>query len=166
MWIVTWITAAWNTLAATAWPVPTLPPIGQALRAFLIADTAVAGLVSTRIYPLRLPQKAVLPAIVLTRISGTRGHHLRGPQSLTRTRYQVDCWARTHDEATALGTLCQSRLDGFTGTWTLNVSPAVPTRVTVLFDTEQDFFEEEINGGLCRHSADYFLYHHTLVTAA
>lgn len=135
--------------------------IGTALRAHLLADAGIAALVAARIYPLRLPQKAVMPAIVLTRVSGLRFGHLRGAGSLARPRFQVDAWATTHDGATTLGSLCRVRLDGFVGTWTDAESPATAVKVSVHFETEQDLFEEEIQGGLCRHSADYFLFHQT-----
>ncbi len=135
--------------------------IGAALRAHLLADASIAALVVARIYPLRLPQKALMPAIVLTRISGLRFGHLRGAGSLARPRYQVDSWAQTHDGATTLGSLCRQRLDGFTGTWTDDESPATAVQVAVHFETEMDLFEADINGGVCRHSADYFLFHQT-----
>ncbi len=135
--------------------------IGTALRAHLLADATITALVVARIYPLRLPQKAVLPSIVLTRVSGLRFGHLRGAGSLARPRYQVDCWAQTHDGATTLGSLCRQRLDGFVGTWTDAASPPTAIQVALQFETELDLFEEDINGGVCRHSADYFLFHQT-----
>jgi len=140
--------------------------LGAALRAHLLADTAIAAIVAARIYPLRLPQPkkdAVnLPAIVLQRISTVRYAHLRGAEALGRPRWQVDCWAATHDAATSLGALVRQRLNGFAGTWTSDESPSVDIVVqAILLENEQDFFEEEIQGGLCRHSADYFLYHST-----
>ncbi len=132
------------------------------LRFHLLDEATIAGLVGARIYPLRLPQKATFPAIVLQRISSMRWKHLRGADALARPRYQVDCWAQTHDAATSLGNLVRQRLNGFAGTWTSDESPEVIIRVQGLFiENEQDLFEEEILGGLCRHSADYFLYHST-----
>jgi hypothetical protein len=132
----------------------------EGLRTHLLALPAIATLVGgTRIYPLRLPQKAVLAAIVVTRVDDPRiGTHLRGPGGLSRARIQVDAWAQTHDQATALGTLCRRRLDGFQGTWTGTGSPAPTIAVAAIHhDDEGDRFEEEILGGLCRHGADYFV---------
>ncbi len=133
--------------------------IGAAMRSHLLADGSIAALVGTRIYPLRLPEKQVFPAVVLTRISGIRYSHLRGAGSLARPRYQVDSWATTHDGATALGSLCRQRLDGFKGTWTDDLSPATEVDVAVIFENEMDMFEEDIFGGVCRHSADYWVFH-------
>ncbi len=67
-------------------------------------------------------------------------------------------------EATTLGAFCARRLMGFTGVWTTMDSPPQSVRVTVLPEMERDQFEEELHGGLCRHSADYFLYHRLLST--
>lgn len=135
------------------------PPMTGAMRAFLLDEAAIAGLVVTRVFPLRLPQKPTLPAIVIQRVSDVREAHLRGINALSKARYQVDCWAQTHDGATSLGAYVARRLSGFSGTWTTTSSPAQSVSVTVFPEMEQDLFEEEIQGGLCRHSADYFLYH-------
>jgi hypothetical protein len=143
--------------------------IGQALRAHLIADPAIHALLvsptepdKVRIYALRLPQKAIMPSVVLTRIVGLRDGHLRGEGSLARPTYQVDAWAATNEAAVALGKLCRLRLAGFKGTWSDNESPVHTIRVTILFEEERDWFDEDILGGLCRHSADYRLFYQTL----
>jgi len=135
--------------------------IGAALRAHLLGDVQTAAMVGGRAYPLRLPQKTALPAIVLTRISETRVAHLRGADALARPRYQVDCWAATHDAATQLGALCRQRLNGFAGTWTDTDSPTTSVSVKILIDGEQDLFDADISGGSCRHSADYLIWHST-----
>lgn len=60
-----------------------------AIRALLTSDTAVAALVSTRIYPMVLPLDVTLPAISIHEISGAEnaitGHGY--------PRYQISCWA-------------------------------------------------------------------------
>lgn len=140
------------------------PPLTGAMRAFLMGDSAIAGVISSdplRIRPLRLPQKPTLPMIIIRRISDVGGAHLRGINGLSKARYQVDCWSAGTDPDTAplLGSYCARRLDGYSGRWTTTGSPAQSISVTVFQEMEQDLFEEEIQGGLCRHSADYFLYH-------
>ncbi len=132
----------------------------EGLRAFLIAQTSITALVSERVYPLRLPQKAVMPAIVLTRISEIGDVHLRGPNALSRARVQVDAWAQTFDGAVALGDLCVQRLDGYQGTWTDSGSPASLIRVqAIIHEMSSDLFEEDINGGVCRQSTDFFVHY-------
>jgi hypothetical protein len=134
----------------------------EGVNAFLLACSPIASIVSTRIYPLRLPQKVDFSggngAIVLTRVSDVGDAHLRGPNALSTARLQVDCWAATHDKATELGEFCRQRLDGYAGLWTDGGSPATELRVQgILQAIESDHFEEDILGGLCRHSADYFV---------
>jgi len=135
--------------------------ITEALRTHLLGDAAIAALVGARIYPLRLPQKVTMPAIVLSLISDPRPGHLRGVAGMARARYQVDAWAQTYDGATQLGGLCRQRLNGFAGEWTDGGSPPVVVYAKVFYDTGQDRFETEILGGLARHSADYLIFHST-----
>ena len=132
--------------------------VGEGLRARLLSDATIAGQVSARAYPLRLPQKPDLPAIVYLLVSDLRPQHLRGVNSLPETRFQVDAWAKSHDGAVALGALIRARLDGFSGQFQSLGSPVETIDVSGVFWLEgRDLFEEEILGGLCRHSADYRL---------
>lgn len=150
--------------------------IGDGLRAHLLSSTAwqgetlgveIAAIVGTQVFPTVLPQNILKSpsdttgAITWARVSSIRGSHLRGADGLARPRVQIDAWARTQDRASALGGLIRRRLHGFVGEWALGGSPVTTTRVTILFDTEADMVDEEINGGLGRHSADYFLFHST-----
>lgn len=66
-----------------------VPPIEVALRAWLLEDTTIAGLVGTRIYPLLLPLDAATPAITYALVSDpfqqAPGHY--------RQRIQFSIWA-------------------------------------------------------------------------
>lgn len=140
--------------------------IGELLRKFLIADTTVGGLVGSDattafVHALRLPQRPTLPAVVYKRISGVRIASLRGPASAAKPRYQVDAWANNVRGAQELGAAIRRRLEGYVGTWSDGGSPATTLFVQVEFVDDREFFEEEISGGLCRHSADYFIFHGT-----
>lgn len=135
--------------------------IGELLRAYVLADTTVGSLVSTRMYPLRLPEKAIFPALVYTRISDVRQDHLHGPATASEPRYQIDCWADTWGDVWTLSAAVRNRLDAFVGTWTDAASPAVAVSVAVRLISQQDFFEEDILGGKCRNSSDYFVFHGT-----
>lgn len=134
----------------------------EPIRARLLASGAIAAIVGTRVYPLRLPAKPTLPAIVVTRISGVRATHLHGQASLARPRIQVDCWAQKSDDASALGALCRQQLDSYSGQYAdVTVSPPTTVTIQTVFENENDLFDEDINGGTCRHSADYFVFHST-----
>lgn len=77
---------------------------------------------------------------------------------MAKDRYQVDVWALAHDAATALGRAIRRRIDGYQGTWTDGGSPETRIQVQAIqHEDENDLFEEEILGGLSRHSADYFV---------
>lgn len=136
----------------------------EGLRAHLLGEHAIAAVVGARVFPLKLPQPkqgvTSYPAIQLQRISGVRFGTLNAVASLARPRYQVDCWGQTFQAATELGSLCRQRLDGFVGTWS-DGSPGNTVSVSVDFEDERDLFEEDIGGGLYRHSADYFIFHGT-----
>lgn len=132
--------------------------IGELLKGYVLADVTVAGLAGTRMYPLRLPEKATLPALVYQRISGERMNVLHGQASAAEPRYQIDAWAANQKDAVTLGAAVRQRIEAFTGTWT---DGTISAFVQVRFVTERDFFEEDILGGACRHSADYFVFHST-----
>jgi hypothetical protein len=72
--------------------------VEQALVERLLATTAVAALVSTRIYRMRLPQQPTLPAVRVQRISRVEDeYHLRGRANRFRSRIQVDVFASEYD---------------------------------------------------------------------
>ena len=62
-----------------------------AIRTLLYNDTAVRAIVDSRIYPLRMPLNATLPALTIHKISGPRDH-ITGHGT---PRYQVSCWAES-----------------------------------------------------------------------
>jgi hypothetical protein len=155
--------------------------IGEGLRAHLLSSsswqgetlgTQIAAIVaatpsSAQIYRMRLPQGVLKSAndtsgaITIGRVSSLREGHLRGTAGLNDSRFQIDCWARTQDRAEQLGNLVRRRLDGFRGEWSDDLSPETSARVTVLFGNEVDMVDEDLNGGLGRHSADYRLIYST-----
>lgn len=94
----------------------TIIDIRQALRAFLLADAAIATAVGGgRIYPLVLPQGVREASLVYTKVSGIGDYHMEGASGLARPRFQIDAWAPTADAADALGRLVKERLDGHRG---------------------------------------------------
>lgn len=140
--------------------------IYRALRAFLLADATISATVGTRVYPLKLPQGAETPAIVITRVSGVRSNVLSGPASLAQPRYQIDSVVRETTGSTAftvastLGSAVRSRLEGHGGVMTdPATSPVSDYRTGVTFIDERDLFDPDVAGGYFRHSADYYIMH-------
>ena len=86
--------------------------IEQTLVAYLVTVPALTALVSSRVYPLVLPQNAALPAIAYQRISGPREHSHSGPSGLAHPRIQLACWAATYAEAKAVAAALRQGIDG------------------------------------------------------
>lgn len=137
-----------------------LTSIGEYLIKFLLADAGVSALVDTRIFPWRLPQKVTLPAIVVQMISDPRIEQLHGKASASAPRYQVDAWAANVKDAHAVSNAIRMALEQYVGEWTDGGN--VRTRVAVEYVTSRESFEEDILGGLCRKSTDYFVFHSTI----
>ncbi|MBI4800633.1 MAG: DUF3168 domain-containing protein [Desulfarculus sp.] len=72
--------------------------LAQALK----QDAAVAALVADRVYPVKLPQGCVLPAITYQRVSGGQDSTLEGDSGLEFPRVQVSCWSKSYTQAHAL----------------------------------------------------------------
>lgn len=83
------------------------------------SPNAVAELIADRVYPNKLPQGVVYPAIRVQRISTPRAQYRvmsTGKAMYARPRFQVDCFALDHAGAIALADAVRSELGGFMGT--------------------------------------------------
>jgi len=107
----------------------------KALRARLIGDATLTGLIGTRIYPGKAPQDPTLPYVVYHRISTTRTPTLNGPTLVPETRIQLDIIATSQASAELVATAIRNRIDGYTGT-----SASVSVLSSVVED-EQDMSE-------------------------
>jgi hypothetical protein len=133
------------------------------LRAFMLADAAIAARVGERIYPAPAPQNATMPFITFQRISATREYTLAGPAGLAGALMQIDCWADapeydgnyavTKDIATAVR-LC---LEGYAGLLT----SIYVQEITV--DNERDIFEPQDKTR--RASFDFRIWYDEEITA-
>jgi len=90
----------------------------ESIYSMLAADAAVAAIVGSRIYPLRMPddENAVLPSVVYTRVSGARATPMAGGATLENPRIQVDSWATTYAGAKALSEAVRAALEETGGT--------------------------------------------------
>ena len=71
--------------------------IGVTARTAILADSALAALIGTRVYPLVFPSQVTFPCITYRIISGLRMEVLS--EEVYATRIQFDIWATTYDEA-------------------------------------------------------------------
>jgi CHAD domain-containing protein len=125
--------------------------LDEALRAHLVADVAVAALVGSRIYPVSLAQQGSLPAIMYRRVAVWPEHDRSSRRAdIARTRYQVECYGATFDDARAVATALKDAL----ATLTKASDPAISH---ALVQSEFDDFEPE--PGRWRAIVDVHIYH-------
>ena len=87
--------------------------IANLLYSKLAGTTAVSTIVSTRIYPVIMPQDPTVPAISYQQISMTEQD---GTSTLREQRYQVDCWDDDFAGVQTLGDAVQAALEEWTDT--------------------------------------------------
>lgn len=112
--------------------------IEEALFAFLSTNTAIAALVKTRIFPLRMPDdQKIWPAIVYFKASGPREvAHDRG-SGMGHPRMQISCYADEYLPAKKLALAVVQALNGYSGP----IDQIAQGGAWV--DNEIDFFEKE-----------------------
>ncbi len=87
-------------------------------RTYLLSQTGVTDVASTRIYFDNLPQSATLPAVVLELNDDyPAARHLGGTGDLKRTSMTAYSYATTRTVAATLGDAVYSALEFDTGTW-------------------------------------------------
>lgn len=124
-----------------------------ALRAYLLADVAIATIVGARVFATIIPQGVNSASIVVSLISGRGDHHMEGASGLGRSRLQIDAWAPDADVATALGNAVRDRIDGFSGV--MGEGAAAVTVQGVFLTDERDGYDDEAK--LYRLGRDYFV---------
>jgi hypothetical protein len=96
--------------------------LGDGLFAYLSSVLSVGD----RVYPLTLPQGAVLPAVVYQLVGGEGPLHSHADahdgsappaSSYQRSRVQLGCWADSARAAEVLAAEVEGVLDGFAGSW-------------------------------------------------
>ena len=96
--------------------------LGDGLYAYFSSVLSVGD----RVYPMTLPQGAVLPAVVYQTVGGEGPLHSHGDghdgaapalASYQRSRVQLGCWADSARAAELLGAEVELAVDGYTGAW-------------------------------------------------
>ena len=90
--------------------------IETALYSYLKDFAGLYALVSTRIYPLILPQNPTLPAVAYQQISGPRVHAMGNDPGITYPRYQFSCWGSTPASAAAVAQQIRLAFENYSGT--------------------------------------------------
>jgi hypothetical protein len=71
--------------------------IENKIYACLVADTTIARIVNTRIYPLVMPQNPTLPAITYQRISNNPLNGLAGYLGMYNPHIMINSWGTAYD---------------------------------------------------------------------
>ena len=111
----------------------------ESLYAYLTGYAGLTALVSTRIWPLTLPDEPALPALTYHRISRTPVRQLATPSVLaTESRFQFSCWGVSYADAKKVANQVEAALVDFTGvmggTGGITVLDAHPVGEVDLFD--------------------------------
>lgn len=77
--------------------------------------TALYGIVLGRCYPIKLPERVVLPALTYFQVSGVENNTHDGYDGTSINRWQISCWARTYKEAKELAEQVKQQLRTFSG---------------------------------------------------
>lgn len=88
--------------------------IGEDIYTTLSSDGTVAGLVSTRIYPMWIKQDATYPAITFLQITSTPQLSVVGPTGLTNYIFQFDCWDKSYSGVQTLSAAVIAAINGAT----------------------------------------------------
>jgi hypothetical protein len=137
-----------------------LADIRPALRAFLLADNAIAQAVGgTRIYPTVMPQGVKATSLVYNVISEVTNHTMGGPSGLVAIRMQLDAYSPNPDDADALARAVKKLIDGFSGPMPDgNSSPPDDVVVQGIFsETARTDFHPDAE--LHRVSRDYIIHY-------
>jgi len=124
--------------------------IESAIRYILVNDDTVKA-ITTRCYPVALPQSPQYPLILYTKITGMRDHHLQGPSGHAHPRLQIESWGESYSGAKTLATAIREALDGYSG-----IVSGVSIG-SILIDSERDIYEPELK--IYRIVTDYFIWH-------
>ncbi len=89
--------------------------IEEAIKYILINDNGVKA-ITTRCFPVTLPQNPEFPLILYMRITGIPDNLLKGVSGLTYSRFQIEAWAETYAEAKDLSKAIRDTLNAKTFT--------------------------------------------------
>lgn len=123
----------------------------QDLYTYLQTQAGLTALVSTRMYPVRMPQSPTLPALVIQKVARAREYSQSGDSNLANPTYQIRCWAETHEDAVALQVQVEGALSAFSGTM------GSETVYSAFIENVIDDFEEET--GLYSQIVDVDFWH-------
>ena len=83
----------------------------------LSSDAGVSGVVSNRIYPVKLPQDPTYPAITYFRVSALRHSAMGNDTGIVEKRVQISSWAELYADANNLAERVRDAMQRTRGTF-------------------------------------------------
>jgi len=90
--------------------------IEEALYTLVTGRPLIGDIIGTRLYPLRLPQNPVYPAMVYQLVSARWPMAHDGPADMGFPRVQFDCYAASYGVTKILAKTLRREINGFVGT--------------------------------------------------
>lgn len=128
--------------------------IDKALFHKVTNNSGVSTLISTRFYPVNLPQTATFPLAVYQSVSGDSIHTHGAPTVLPKPRYQITCWALTFAEVVAIDKAIKNAIDGKRESWGTGSYVTEVQECTSQSEPRHD--RDEVTG-IYTLSRDYFI---------
>ncbi len=91
--------------------------IADNLYTYLVAQAGITSIVSTRVYPVILPQKPVYPAITYNDDDSNYTESFDGQTDHVQSIFQLDAWSKTYAGATTLGAAISAALKNKSGSF-------------------------------------------------
>lgn len=130
----------------------------EGLYSYLSAYAGLTALISTRVYPFKIPQTATLPCMTYQRVSTPRFHVMDTSGSggdLAFPRIQFDVWAETYTAAKAITDQLRAALNGKRGS--IGSGASTVTIQAALVQDEAPEYDSTTN--LYRSRSDFIIWH-------
>jgi hypothetical protein len=129
----------------------------KGLRAILIADGTVNGLVASRIYPQRRPTGSSLPAITYQTVYQEITEALAEQAGLRRSRVSVECTDDTYGDTKTLRNAVTAALIDYNGTISGEIIDSI--RLEAAVDIDEDLEPASGSVGVFRTILDFIVFH-------
>lgn len=110
--------------------------IGKSIYYLLSNASGVSSIVSTRIYPSRIPQIKDFPAISYHQVSRVPTDQKDAVSGLDKVDFDIICWGKNYDQLNTLSAAVRTALDR------VSISSQGATVDTIVFVREQDSFDD------------------------
>lgn len=112
--------------------------LGKSIYALLTAASPVTAIVSTRIYPSRIPQIKIFPAIAYMQLARVPTNQKDSVSGFDKVDFDIDCFAKTYEQVNDLAAKVRTALDR------QSITSQGVNITTIVFVAENDGYDNEI----------------------